>query len=267
MDRILPVIQGLWIGGRLTAMERLCLTSFLKNGHECHLYTYADLENVPQDVIVKSAEDVVSRAEIFADRDEDLGVSYANFSDVFRYKLLSERGGVYADLDIVCLRPFDFQGEYVFGSQAMQDIVEETKRFGPVLVNGNVMKAPAGSEIMKFCYERSIAGASADREWFELGPPLLTQAIKKFRLLNYVQPHVVFNPVDWWNWDDVIRNEASVKTKLDFIWRPPVYAVHLWNSMWNRAGVDKNARFSPDCLYERLKQLYFNIASERVAND
>lgn len=53
----LPVIQSLWIGGSLSVMEQLCITSFLKNGHPFHLYTYEDVKNIPDGTIVKDAED------------------------------------------------------------------------------------------------------------------------------------------------------------------------------------------------------------------
>ena len=32
------VIQSLWIGDRLSVMERLCIQSFLDQGHQFHLY-------------------------------------------------------------------------------------------------------------------------------------------------------------------------------------------------------------------------------------
>jgi len=30
----------------------------------------------------------------------------------------------------------------------------------------------------------------------------------------------------------------------------------LWNEMWRRAEVNKNQKFHPDCLYEKLKKQY-----------
>src|SRR3990172_3435566 len=103
MKRKRDVIQGLWIGGRLSVMERLSIASFLKNGHAYHLYTYDDVDNVPDGVIWKNGDEIVPRTEVFADQDQELNFSYANFSDVFRYHLLLEKGGYWADLDIVCL--------------------------------------------------------------------------------------------------------------------------------------------------------------------
>ena len=41
------LIQSLWIGGKLSKMEHLCLKSFADNGHTVHLYTYDKVDNVP----------------------------------------------------------------------------------------------------------------------------------------------------------------------------------------------------------------------------
>jgi len=34
------------------------------------------------------------------------------------------------------------------------------------------------------------------------------------------------------------------------------YAVHLWNEMWRRYKWDKDARYSVECLVERLKRRF-----------
>ena len=41
------IIQSLWIGDRLSVMERLCIQSFLDQGHQFHLYLYAPCDRVP----------------------------------------------------------------------------------------------------------------------------------------------------------------------------------------------------------------------------
>ena len=38
------IIQGLWIGSELSMMEQLSIASFLKNGHDYHLYVYGDVK-------------------------------------------------------------------------------------------------------------------------------------------------------------------------------------------------------------------------------
>ena len=96
------VIQGLWFGESLTNLERLCMKSFMDNGHEFHLYVYDELQDIPQGVIVKDANEIVPRTRIKEFR------WFAGFSDFFRYMLLAKKGGWYVDMDVICLRPLDF---------------------------------------------------------------------------------------------------------------------------------------------------------------
>ena len=49
------IIQGLWIGPELSVMEQLSIASFLRNGHEYHLYVYDELKHVPSGTILKDA--------------------------------------------------------------------------------------------------------------------------------------------------------------------------------------------------------------------
>src|SRR5712692_1793699 len=111
------VIQGLWIGSRLSAMEELSIRSFMAHGHEYHLYTYGQVENVPEGTVLRNANEIISFEKLFKYRDYD---SYSGFSNHFRYKLLLQNGGWWADLDLICLRPFDFKAEYVFSSEDRQ---------------------------------------------------------------------------------------------------------------------------------------------------
>src|SRR5690348_5090275 len=105
MARILDVIQGLWVGDRLSTMERLSIASFLALGHEYHLYVYRPVANVPAGTCVKDAREILPESMIFQYRKRP---SYAGFANFFRYKLLLDRGGWWVDTDAVCLRALDF---------------------------------------------------------------------------------------------------------------------------------------------------------------
>ena len=95
-------------------------------------------------------------------RDHD---SYAGFSNYFRYTLLLERGGWWVDTDLICLRPFDFDDEYVFSSQ-----LAPPGDGGGEQVNVGAIKAPAGSPVIQYALRRCLeqilarsAGAKPDR--------------------------------------------------------------------------------------------------------
>lgn len=118
------IVNGLWIspdGGPLSNLERLCIHSFCAHGHDFRLWTYGDLPNVPEisrggggKVEVRDGNEILSKDKIFRYRG-----SFAGFSDCFRWELMRQKGGWYADMDIVCLRPFDFADEVVFVSAGM----------------------------------------------------------------------------------------------------------------------------------------------------
>ena len=53
------IAQFLWVGGGLSTMERLCLSSFLKNRYEVHLYTYGHVQGIPSGVIEQTGESIL----------------------------------------------------------------------------------------------------------------------------------------------------------------------------------------------------------------
>ena len=92
-------------------MEEMCLSSFVHHGHEVHLYSYSEIENVPEGVEKKDGREILPEDMIFEYKHHK---SFSGFSNYFRYKLLSEKGGWWTDTDVVCLKPFDFDSNYVF---------------------------------------------------------------------------------------------------------------------------------------------------------
>ena len=82
------VVQSLWVGNRLSRMEYYSIKSFLKLGYIFHLYTYEKVKNVPKGTIIKDGNSVMPIKEIFS-----LKKSFLPFSDIWRYKLLYDKGG------------------------------------------------------------------------------------------------------------------------------------------------------------------------------
>jgi mannosyltransferase OCH1-like enzyme len=230
------IIQGLWIGSELSVMERLSITSFLAQGHEYHLYVYEDVKHLPEGTLVRDGNEILPASMIFQYRDFK---SYAGFSNFFRYKLLSERGGWWVDTDMVCLRPFDFADDYVFSSETID---------GQELTTSGAIKAPAGSSVMNYAWQVCEQTNIETLKWGQTGPGLIGKAVLLFSLEKFQRPAQVFCPISYSEWDRVLQPDEV----------PPIdqssYALHLWNEMWRRAAVDKNQEFHPECLYERLKR-------------
>jgi hypothetical protein len=233
------IIQCLWIGRALSPLEQLSIRSFLANGHEVHLYLYEQAEGVPRGTRVRNAERVLPRSAQFLYRDHP---SYAGFSNFFRYRLLLEKGGWFVDLDNICLRPFDFTADYVFSSE---DVLE-----GGTKANVGATKVPAGCELMADLWPQCEAFDVSTLAWGECGPKLMAQAIRRHGLDKFVQPPRAFCPLPWWDWRNVLDPDADCD--------PPeaTYAIHLWNEMWRRAGVDKFAEGPAGSLYARLQDRF-----------
>jgi mannosyltransferase OCH1-like enzyme len=237
-------IQGLWIGTELSLMEQLSISSFLQNGHDYHLYVYDEVKNIPPGTVIRNANEILPAAHIFQYKHRP---SYAGFANHFRYKLLLERGGWWADTDIVCLKAFDFPDEYVFSS--------EINNRGVEVVASGIIKVPAGSGIMAYAWKVCESKNPNRLVWGETGPKLMTKAVRKFSLKGYKKNSRVFCPVDYEEWQTVLQPDVGLS--LDH----RTFAIHLWNEMWRLAGQDKNAQYHESCLYEKLKRTYLPAAA------
>lgn len=214
------VIQSLWVGDKLSPMEHLSISSYLRHGHAFHLYTYGPVDNVPVGTIVRDANSIIS-LDVYDPKDF---TSLALFSDFFRYKLLLDRGGWWSDTDAVCMRTFDFATPYVFSS-------ENTKE-GSTHINGGTIKTPANSGVMFYCWQRCLETDIHVAKWGACGPELIAQAVKDMQLGMYVQAPHIFCPVPWW----MVWDFKNLLFKPD----PSSYAVHLWNAMWVQENMNKS---------------------------
>ena len=82
------IIQGLWIGDSLSTMEQLSISSFLKNNHEYHLYTYNDIKNIPEETIIKDGNEISDILEYTYKKVDNSKLTYENIcaSIVSRFK-------------------------------------------------------------------------------------------------------------------------------------------------------------------------------------
>jgi hypothetical protein len=229
------VVQSLWIGDHLSTMERLSISSYLFHGHEFHLYVYGDVAEVPEGAVVKDAREIVPQDDIKKFQ------SLANFSDWFRYHLLFKMGGWWVDLDTVCLQPFDFEEEHAFVAQNPDDRTVDH-------VCAGWIKAPVGSSVMLWCLEQCRQVDWKTMGWSELGPNLITKAVKHFHLP--FQPSHLFNPL------------PKIQSFINGASRIPdgCFSVHLgqsaWSGIWTGKEMDKDASYPPGSIYEQLKRKY-----------
>ena len=214
------IVQSLWIGEKLSYMENLCIKSFIEHGYTFHLYTYNNF-SVPNKTIVLDANNILNKTEIFEYKDG--GVSA--FSNVFRYKLLYEKGGIWVDMDLICLKRFNTENDYIFSSELSKNKIH---------ANVGFIKVPKKSKLMKLCYVNSLIVKKFNPKWGDLGPKLFVKYIKKLQLNKYVMEPFYFCPIGYNDIDKI----CDLDNNLDLI--KDSYCVHLWNGVWYRNKMDKN---------------------------
>lgn len=258
---MLPVIQSLWVGAELSVLERLTVASYLANGHRFHLYVYGDVKGVPAGVDLLDANEIIPAGEIFRCRQG----SYAIFADWFRWKLLEMRGGIWVDMDLVCIKPFDFQENVLFGMEAMGHPNIAVLRFpaNHELVSAMVDRCEnphrfdpgdrARHRYRKLVSRYLKGNKKGDTPWGQAGgPPGFRKMLIKHGMLELGKPFTYFYPIHCANWmaifDDTLKDDRSLFSH--------TYALHLWNEMLRQASIDKNSRFHEDSLIEYLKARY-----------
>lgn len=229
----LPTMSSLWIGP-LTPLERICMESFVRHGHPYHLYVYQTPSEAPLGVTIRDAREILPDEQIFRNVRGAGSGSYACFADLFRYKLLRDRGGFWVDTDVFCLRPFDFQEPYVFGAEDKP------------IANG-VIKTPIKSEVMRRVYAESSQVDHRRVVWNELGD-ILAKHVIALGLMPYVQPSKVFSPTPYYDIPAIVRSNHTVQFSRES------RGMHLYQETWRRNGLDKHDVNSPNSLLRLLHQ-------------
>jgi len=237
-------IQSLWIGDELSDLEVLCINSFLKNGYDFHLYTYGTIKNAPKDCVILDGNEFLEESEVFSYK---VGVgkgSFSAFSNLFRYKMLYDIGGIWCDTDVINLNPIPNM-EYLFASEKDGDEIVCASCF---------IKAPKGSAFAKYCYDKASSVDREKLEWGQIGPKLVGEAVKTYGLSDFIVPFKKFNHVPWYSaelffYDDPENMGEMLYESI----ASEAYCIHMWNEVWRRLGLDKSAEFPKGCFYEVLK--------------
>lgn len=238
------IINGLWIGEHLSAIEMLTLHSFTAKGHIFHLWAYNDFKNeLPKNVILKDANIIIPEDKIFRKKKADPIIGNGKggltlFADIFRCKLLYEVGGWWVDMDILCLKALDFSEEYFFRSHPYLPTIN------------NIMKVPKGSELMKRSYEDSNANTNADTEKYLLPNEILNEHISDLELSKYIQDGLCNR-----EWFPDIEYFLFTSKKISEDW----YFLHWINEEWRTQGLDKNSFYNGTIIYDIMKKYKVEI--------
>lgn len=232
-------VHFLWIGGPLSLVERLALVSFRDHGHKVNLFTYDGSYDIPGVQLV-DAREILPRDRVFTYGDaagEGKG-SPAGFANLFRYKLLLDRGGYWVDTDVLALARLP-DTETFF---AWQDTATST-------INNSVLALPQGSPLARQLYEFASSVPPELQRWGECGPELLTSLVRMNGLEHMASSSSSVYPIHF--------SDAMMAFKPDPFGRTrrltrESTALHLWNEVLRRNSLDKNGPFPRSSLFATI---------------
>lgn len=234
-------IQSLWIGDQLSLIEQLCIRSFIANGHQFHLYSYSKkINNCPEGTIIKDANDIIPFTKVY----KDVAKTYTSFANWFRYKLLYLKGGWWVDMDVICLKNFDFDEDYCFTTEMITDSGSPQ-----IIANNAVIKSPKKAPFLHEMLEIMDATDLVKSPWGVFGSRFLEKILKNYESEDYIQPMYVFCPINWHQTDLLFTD--NLEMTFDHC-----HAIHLWNNIWSKKGISKETSFSSTSLIEKLKYRY-----------
>ena len=227
------IVNGLWVGNRLSPLELLTLHSFVDYGHVFHLWIYEELENqLPQNVILKDANEIVPKTDIFrlkyGDVEEGFGVgSLALFADWFRYNLLYQQGGWWVDMDVTCLSPLDISTEYYFRNHFVLPMI------------GNVMKCPPKAPfLLETIKQLSPESIENTKDWLYPNK-VLNEQIKIFNLSNFIRKGNS-NIDNWIEIEPLLYQQNALNPSWKYL--------HWMNEEWRTQQIDKIAFYQSTTL-------------------
>lgn len=232
----LPEIHSLWIGARLTWIERLSLCSWVEHGHQIRLWCYEPIEGVPAGVRLVDAEAILPQTSIIRDRKRG---SVALFSDRFRYHLLRRQAATWLDIDMVLLRPLADTRPCLFGWETPTSISTAVMRLPPEstvlhnLIDLTDARVPVpGWWTPRKKRRQRLKGLiglherGQDMKWGSFGPRALTHFLQQQGLAYHALPIEAFYPVHWRDSSLFFATPDAVSAQLT----SKTCGVHLWSS-------------------------------------
>lgn len=261
---MLTPVQSLWVGPKLTELEILSIKSFQKLGHPFILYTYGKVKGIPPGTIEKDGNKIIKKKDLF-----QFKKSFLPFSDIFRYKMLYEKGGYWVDLDMIALKPLKFKEPYIFSSERTIQKGPYRNRTKKEIANIGILKAPPKSDFYKTLFERCMEqGKSRVKENIQF-MRTMRDVLDEFGFQKYVKPAKMFCPLDWWHTKDAFyppccKEKYDVSGySVDSVLKN-AHCVHMWRSiMFKRHKIDMNTNFAEDSLWARLKKKVYGKKTKK----
>jgi hypothetical protein len=258
----------MWVGDRFSDVEKMCVASFIDHGHRFDLYTYGPVANLPDGVNLCDANAIIPQDKIYKAEG-----SFAAFADQFRWTLLFMRGGVWVDTDVVCVKPFDFEDEFIYALEQHDSVnvavlgVPQGHRFAMWMLQNaerpfRLLPYDSVKDKAKKIIKRFIPGETYSKVGWgaAAGPEAATRALRHFDMFKLAKPATAFYPVHYYDWRQIFEQPMdSLGLGED------TYAVHLWNEMSRRdPDFDRFNQDEPNSLFKSFERQHLHRGTTAV---
>ena len=215
-SRIPKTIHQIWIGSPVP-QKYLQIQKSWKEHHpdwEYRLWTDADIEGL-----------VLQNRQLY-----ETSTNWGEKSDILRYEILYQFGGLYVDMDFECIRSFELFHhlcDFYVGLERMQDLAASPH------VGNALIGSCAFHPILAECITLIASGQEGSIETIQqrTGPGLLTRCFLKKgedpRFKSVAFPFTYFYPLP------ASERDGSVGGKVKELWtQEESYAIHYWDSSW-----------------------------------
>lgn len=216
-------ISGVWVGERLIPLAHACMNSFLRMGHSYDLYTYNEVEGVPEGVSIKDGNKIISQEKIFWAHG-----GWETFTDRFAYQFLKLRGGWWVDSgDVLCASRVLPSNELVFAEEKVG------------VINNAVLKFPKEHFAILKLIEYCNGVDSAAARWGATGPLALSTVFAEADISQHKVAGDLIYPIHWRETPQLLFPEYMDEIR-DRTRHSPF--VHLWGSTLREIGFDNDMK-------------------------
>ena len=221
----LPVVRSFWFGMPLTWICDLTMKSYLSHGHQFELYSYDDI-SVPEGVQLMDANEIIPESESFQMMNSVDGIRgrFSTFSNIFRYKLIHDKGGMWTDLDSICIKPIKFEEnvELVFAT--------ERTKVGMEINNCNIYAYQRGHPLLKNLYISAISKNRGPLCHLSFNKQFILEMMDEMDIdwTSVVAPINWFCPIPWYEIHQIFSptHGYSIDSMLNHS-----YSIHLFNNI------------------------------------
>jgi hypothetical protein len=187
-------------------------------------------------VRLRNAGKVLPRDRVFLHQKGRESGSVSGFSNLFRYKLLYDRGGWWVDADVICRSAAVPQAETFFALES------------PGFVGSAVLRLPERSELAAELLRLATAAGTGIR-WGQTGPKLLTKVVNEMDCVKAAANSYAAFPIHYSEHWKLVTAAARPEVEHRVAESP---FVHLWNEMFRRDQSLDLGRPEPDSFMDAI---------------